>query len=224
MKLRFLLILVALLIMGTLSAFAEKSVKEIQQLAEQGNAEAQAELAVRCEQGRGVPKDFNEALKWYQKAAEGSNSFAETTLGWFYQNGQGVKKDPQAAVSLYLGAAKQGNATAQGNLAVMYDEGIDIPENKPEALKWYRKASMGGNPRAELNLAVMYWMGQVVKQDYQQAWVLLNRVRTTSRDKQAQWAARHALDAIKEELGVDRRIGRFDYPDWDVVKNSRTTK
>ena len=43
--------------------------------------------------GEGVPKDLEQALKWYRLAANQGNAFAQATLGDMYYQGQGVPKD-----------------------------------------------------------------------------------------------------------------------------------
>jgi TPR repeat protein len=198
---------------------ATKQAEEVRRLAEQGDLQAEVKLARMYEEGQGVQKDFGEALKWYQEAAEHGNALAQGTLGWFYQSGQGVETNFQTAISWYRKAAEQGHAMSQLNLAVMYDDGIGTATNKEEAVKWYRLAADQGQPRAQLDLAVMYWRGEGVAQDYKQAWDLFNVVRMTSPDKAAQWRARAALDKVLEELGVDqRRLGRMNYPAWEVVQ------
>ena len=46
------------------------SLETLQKKAEAGDASAQFNLGLRYAQGRGVPYDEKEALKWYRKAAE----------------------------------------------------------------------------------------------------------------------------------------------------------
>ena len=209
----------ALMITSSLLAAPTKQAEEVRQLAEQGDIQAQVKLARMYEVGQGVPKDFNEALKWYKEAADHGNALAQGTLGWFFQYGQGVETNLPIAISWYRKAAEQGQAMSQLNLAVMYDDGIGVATNKEEAVKWYRLAADQGEPRAQLDLAVMYWRGEGVPRDYKQAWNLLNHIRVASPDKAAQWKARAALDKMLEELGVDqRRLGRMNYPDWEVVQ------
>ena len=48
--------------------------------AEQGNADAQYGLGCCYEEGHGVDKDLNEALKWYRKAAKQRNKGAKDRL------------------------------------------------------------------------------------------------------------------------------------------------
>ena len=47
-----------------------KALREWRPLAEQGNADAQYNLGVMYEEGRGMPQDDAEAVKWYRRAAE----------------------------------------------------------------------------------------------------------------------------------------------------------
>ena len=62
-------------------------------LAQQGNARAQVNLGLMYYQGVGVPRDYQEALKWYRKAAEQGYASAQNNLGLHYCNGQGVPRD-----------------------------------------------------------------------------------------------------------------------------------
>jgi TPR repeat protein len=64
-----------------------------QPLAEQGDANAQFELGVMYESGRGVPPDYPAAMKWYLRAADRGHAFAKLSLGAMYENGEGVPQD-----------------------------------------------------------------------------------------------------------------------------------
>ncbi len=57
---------------------------ELQPLAEQGNADAQYGLANLYRDGRGVPRDDEQAATWYQRAAEGGSWWAAFDLGMLY--------------------------------------------------------------------------------------------------------------------------------------------
>jgi TPR repeat protein len=58
-----------------------EGVKIMQELAEQGDAEAQFNLGVMYANGEGVPKDDVEAVKWYRKSAEQGYALAQFNLG-----------------------------------------------------------------------------------------------------------------------------------------------
>ena len=77
-------------------------------LAEQGNADAQADLGWMYAQGQGAPQDYAQAVVWLRKAADQGNSFAQNNLGVMYELGQGVPQDYAQAVAWYRKAADQG--------------------------------------------------------------------------------------------------------------------
>ena len=79
----------------------------MQELAEQGDAEAQFKLGVLYANGEGVPKDDVEAVKCFHKAAEQGYAAAQSNLGALYILGRGVPKDyAKAYMWLNLAAAK----------------------------------------------------------------------------------------------------------------------
>lgn len=59
--------------------------------------------------GRGVPRDYQQAVTWYRKAVAGSTA-AMTNLGFMYQNGYGVDKDDAQTVGWYRKATTAGDA------------------------------------------------------------------------------------------------------------------
>jgi len=44
-------------------------------------------------EGRGVPQDFKEAVRWWRAASEQGHADAQSNLGVMYTNGQGVPQD-----------------------------------------------------------------------------------------------------------------------------------
>jgi len=67
--------------------------KELQLLAERGNAESQNKLGEIYDYGWGVSKDDKEAVRWYRLAAEQRHVPAQSNLGWMYKMGRGVKME-----------------------------------------------------------------------------------------------------------------------------------
>ena len=98
------------------------------------------------ENGRGVTKDFKEALGWYQKAAEQGNGRAQHKLGIMDPNGNGVSQDDKEAVKWYRKAAEQGNADGQDNQLSWYEKGLGVTQDYKEAAQWARKAADQGTP------------------------------------------------------------------------------
>jgi hypothetical protein len=120
--------------------------------AEKGDATAQFNLGCAFSNGRGVEKDFAQALAWYRKAAAQGHSGAQNNLGWMYNGGHGVEKNAAEAAKWYLMAAKNGSAVAQNNIGLKYEKGAGVAQCRDEALRWYRAAADQGNESAQKNL------------------------------------------------------------------------
>ena len=99
--------------------YSKKSLEELLPLAEQSDAEAQYNLGVRYENGRGVRKNQQKAFWWWRVAAEHGHPQAQYNLGLMYSNGEGVPEDYQEARKWYRLAAEQGDATAQYQLGII---------------------------------------------------------------------------------------------------------
>ena len=84
--------------------------------AETGNAEAQFNIAVMFQKGRGVPADSAEALRWYRRAAWHGHADAQNNLGGMLSRGEGIPEDYVHAHMWFSLAAAQGKQSAQRNL------------------------------------------------------------------------------------------------------------
>ena len=88
------------------------SAEELLPLAEQGDAEARYNLGTMYNQGKGVPKDNQLAVKWFRKAAEQGDAKAQNILGLMYDMGEGVPQDYILAHKWLNVAAAQGQKNA----------------------------------------------------------------------------------------------------------------
>ena len=77
----------------------QETVAEVWAKAEQGDAEAQSNLAIRYATGRGVPQDDAEAVRWFRLAADQGDGEAQANLAIMYLDGRGV---PQNDVTAYM--------------------------------------------------------------------------------------------------------------------------
>jgi TPR repeat protein len=57
--------------------------------------------------GKGVPRDYVEAMKWLLKAAEQGHVDAYYILGFMYEEGKGVAQDHAEAVKWFQKAGEQ---------------------------------------------------------------------------------------------------------------------
>ena len=85
-------------------------------LAEKGFAQAQYNLGVMYFNGKGVVKNYSNAIKWWNLAADQGNDKAQYTLGLMYEEGKGVKKNLKTAKTWFQLASNQGLAKARKKL------------------------------------------------------------------------------------------------------------
>ncbi len=125
----------------------KKIYKENIKKANNGNKESEFIIGYLYENGRGVPQNINEAVKWYRKSAKKKYTKALNNLAYLYQNGNGVEKDKRKAEELLKMSAKQGDDVACLNLGILYQTNNEI--NMENAKFWYKKAMNKGNEVAE---------------------------------------------------------------------------
>ena len=152
--------------------------EELVKLAEDGNAEAQANLGVCYAQGKGVSVNGDESVKWLKMAAEQGEPKAQYYLSVAYNRGFGVQQDFNESLRLLNESANQGFAKAQNQLGGVYEYGLGgVPKDANEALNWYRKAAEQGEPQAQWSVGVDFhnkgdyaeavkWFEKSAAQDY----------------------------------------------------------
>jgi TPR repeat protein len=143
--------------------------EELVSRAEAGDAESEFELGNRYYSGKGVTRDFSEAVKWFRKAAEQNFAKAQYNLGFCYSKGEGLAKDEVEAAKWFRKAAEQNLATAQTKLGFCYENGRGLQKDEAEGAKWYRKAAEQNFSLAQYNLARCYADGRGVPKDESEA-------------------------------------------------------
>lgn len=114
------------------------------------------------EEGKGVPEDEAEAVKWYCKAGEQGHVDA---IDWLHEAAEQGHADVQHNLaSMYASGRGVSQDEAQYKLGCMYQEGEGVPQDAAEAVKWFRKAAEQGNSYAQVSLGFMYDSGQGVQQ------------------------------------------------------------
>jgi len=84
---------------GIVFSSEDKDFEQLKKRAEQGDINAQCDLASVCYIGKGVPQNYAKALKWYKKAAEKGHPVAQFGLGVMHSEGEGV---PQNYIEGYV--------------------------------------------------------------------------------------------------------------------------
>lgn len=139
--------------------------------AEQGNGAAQNKLGALYNDGKGVTKSYEEALKWYSKAADNGDLKACNNIGVMHFAGTGVPKDINKALSWFSKAASLGSTGAMDNIGEIHGQGIGVPKNLNEAFKWFLKAAELGHSVAKCKVGDFYKGGLGVQQDFLQAYI-----------------------------------------------------
>lgn len=67
--------------------------------------------------GKGVPQDLGEAVKWFSLAAKQNDPDAQFSLGCMYAAGNGVQQNVQEALKWLQRSADQGNQDAKAFLS-----------------------------------------------------------------------------------------------------------
>ncbi|MGH6954365.1 MAG: tetratricopeptide repeat protein [Alphaproteobacteria bacterium] len=127
----------------------ELAAKEFRPPAVAGNPAAQYNLAVLLSEGKGVPRDEVESVRWLRSAADQGLTVAQSSLGLTYFEGTGVARDDALAAHWSRMAADQGDGFAQAMLGVMYSAGRGVPKNHAEAYFWWTLAAAAGHKEAE---------------------------------------------------------------------------
>jgi TPR repeat protein len=116
--------------------------------ANEGNAEAQFNIAVMYSRGEGVAQNNAKAIEWYTHSADQGYAPAQYNLGAAYLDGQIVKGSEALAASWWLKAAKQGFVQAQFNIGSLYCRGIGVAQDTEQCKHWYGKAADNGDEHA----------------------------------------------------------------------------
>lgn len=133
--------------------------------AEQGDIQAQFNLAAAYFTGYGVPKNLNEAVKWFRKAAEQGLAEAQHNLGYCYSNGVGVSQNEEEGIKWLRKAVDQGLPQSQFSLGLCYFCGIGVPQDEKEAVRWFRRAAEQGFADAQFHLGCCYSNGTGIPQN-----------------------------------------------------------
>ena len=133
------------------------------------DSKVQFEIGRRFIHGFGVPKNANEAFRWFSLSAEQGYANSQCSIGFFYASGKGVTQDYSEAAKWFLKSAEQGDAIAQFNLGNCYVNGKGVTQDYSEAVKWYLKSAEQGYAKSQCNIGFCYANGKGVTQDYSEA-------------------------------------------------------
>ena len=142
---------------------APAHIKQIETQAVLGDFTAQFELAERYQQGSGVEKNIEQAMKYYQMAADQQDLRAQYMLGILHMEGKEIPANYTKGMTILEDAAFKGNSQAQYALARIYEQGYQdatgkmvIEPNMDKAISMYQLASSNDYGQAQFRLAELF--------------------------------------------------------------------
>jgi hypothetical protein len=136
--------------------------------AEQGDAEAEWEVAGRyddgCKKRSGkilVERSARKAATWFRRAAEHDCTLAKVSLGVLLSDGKGVVKNIPESLAWSRRAFDGGVIYAANNIAITYRE----IGNYKRAVYWFRRGANAGDDSAFLQLGIHCYWGRGVRKD-----------------------------------------------------------
>ena len=131
----------------------DAAAKQLQPLAEAGDAAAQHKLSVMYFYGRGVPENETQAMQWARRSADSGNADAMYFIATMYVFGDKVPEtvtDPDLEAAKWMfEAASRGHADAEYGLGLLFLAGKGVVQSQEEALKWIGLAAEHGHTGAK---------------------------------------------------------------------------
>jgi len=117
-----------------------------------GNSDAAIQVGLMHDFGRGVPRNFIEASRWYQLAANQGSGKGIFLLGHMEEFGEGRPRSFARAYRWYSVAADMGEPDAQYSLGQFYYQGKFVRPNQQKAVHWLSLAAGQCHQSAKLLL------------------------------------------------------------------------
>ncbi len=127
-------------------------------------------LALALHDGRGAPRDYRQALRYFHLAVKHDNEVdAHYMLGCMYQTGAGYRVSLAEAAHQFHAAAELGHTLSAFKYAAMLYSGEGIEQNYQQAAHWFKRAGDGGDIDGQNAYAYCLYEGLGVEQDQQAA-------------------------------------------------------
>jgi TPR repeat protein len=114
----------------------KKSFQWMEAAANQGNTDAEVEMAEMYIRGEVIPMNARKAKTWYEKAAAKDDLDGINGLARLYRYGSGVRKDQEKAFEYYQEASLQGHTRSQVGLGMAYRDARGVKKNLVYAYAW----------------------------------------------------------------------------------------
>ena len=180
--------------------YSQQDIETLKNRAEAGDADAQELYGTAFDEGNGVDRSLEEAVKWYEKAANQGKLLSQANIGWAYLSGR-VDGEPniEKGLAFLASAMEGGHPSAYGSMAVAYLGGLGVEMDLDKAVSLARKAfEEGGRGRDGMILAEA-----ILHRDEDQADMseVISIYESVAADESEDPATRQQAEERLEELG-----------------------
>ncbi|MEQ8782274.1 MAG: hypothetical protein RIE06_21640 [Roseibium album] len=102
-------------------------------------------LGILYRDGKGVERDYEEAIRLFKRAEELEIRGGSANLGWMQLQGLGMPKDASKGLALIEAAAEEEDAYGAYYIAQFLEEGVIVAQDLDRARELYRIAGDRGN-------------------------------------------------------------------------------
>ncbi|MDH3211732.1 MAG: tetratricopeptide repeat protein [Myxococcales bacterium] len=169
-------------------------------LAKRGDAEAQYLVGTAYLEGREVPRDPSEAVRWLRHATSQGHTKARFALATLYREGRGVPQNYPAAARLFRDGAAAQHRRSQLALAEMLAAGQGVERDDATALQLLNQAAWANLPEAQAQLGEWLYHGRAIEKRRDTAWLVLKLSGDAIRPE-----GRRILEEIDRELDETTR-------------------
>ena len=141
------------------------AVRKMEQLANDGDADAQYTIAKLYRDGPLLIPDWVNAAYWFEKAARQGNNVAQYTLGKLLLSNDAEVRNIEVGLQWLAESARNGNSYAAYRLGKEFLRGEIVGKDAATAAQWFQYATEDGNQYAQYILAKLYLAGDGVKAD-----------------------------------------------------------
>ncbi|MBE0488330.1 MAG: sel1 repeat family protein, partial [Halomonas sp.] len=122
----------------------------LEQAARQGDAYAMVVLGRAYREGRGVPRDLDEATRWLSSARDAGHASADEAMV-----GVNRERGAQGDINALIAAAEEGHPGAMADLGRAFRDGAGVQANPEAARAWLERAANAGHTGARAEVGEM---------------------------------------------------------------------
>lgn len=174
-----------------------RSIKELEQLSEENNVDAQINLAWKYQYGIDVDKNIQEAIRLYRLAIHHESAIAEYNLAYIYCTESDVNQDNNEAIRLFKLASEKGSSSAQFFLGCLYRDGKIVQKDDIEAIRLFRLSADANDSFGKMQLQTYFSQyPKIALTAYHAALTFFNSIPIVKYEKIIEELVKHPADKL----------------------------